>query len=119
VMNHDGSEAFRFSVMRADGFDTTDLDFLPNGDLLILERFFSPRRGVAMRLKRVKRAEIRPDAVITAEVLATLDNTHHVDNMEGLSVHRGPDGGTVLTIVSDDNFSIAQRTLLLQFRWVE
>jgi hypothetical protein len=119
VMNRDGSDAFRFSVMRADGFDTTALDFLPNGDLLILERHFSPRRGVAMRLKRVKQAEIRPEAMISAETLVTLDNTHHVDNMEGLSIHRGVDGGAVLTIISDDNFSIAQRTLLLQFRWVE
>ncbi len=118
VMNRDGSEAFRFSVARADGFDTTALDFLPNGDLLILERFFTPRRGVAMRLKRLPAAAIRPDAVLTAQILLTLDNSHHIDNMEGLSVHRGPDGGTWLTIVSDDNFSIAQRTLLLQFRWV-
>lgn len=118
VMNRDGSGAFRFSVMRADGFDTTALDFLPNGDLLILERFFSPRRGVAMRLKRVRLAEIQPDAVVTAETLLTLDNTHHIDNMEGLSVHKGLDGSTVLTLVSDDNFSIAQRTLLLQFRWL-
>jgi hypothetical protein len=118
VMNRDGGEPFRFSVMRADGFDTTALDFLPSGDLLILERFFSPRRGVAMRLKRVKRTHIRPDAVITADIIATFDNSHHVDNMEGLSIHRGPDGDTMLTLVSDDNFSIAQRTLLLQFRWV-
>jgi hypothetical protein len=118
VMNRDGSGVFRFSVARADGFDTTALDFLPNGDLVILERFFSPRRGVAMRLKRVKTADIRPEAVITAETLVTLDNSHHVDNMEGLSIHRAPDGGTVLTLLSDDNFSIVQRTLLLQFRWL-
>jgi hypothetical protein len=35
--------------------------------------------------------------------------------MEGLSVHRSPGGETVLTLVSDDNFSTVQRTLLLQF----
>ena len=39
--------------------------------------------------------------------------------MEGLSVHRSPDGETVLTLVSDDNFSPLQRTLLLQFTLVE
>ncbi len=118
VMGKDGGDPFRFSILRADGFDTTALDFLPNGDLVILERFFSPRKGVAMRLRRVKRADIRPEAAIAAETLLTLDNAHHIDNMEGLSIHRGPDGGTVLTLVSDDNFSVAQRTLLLQFRWV-
>ncbi|MGL4242979.1 MAG: esterase-like activity of phytase family protein, partial [Beijerinckiaceae bacterium] len=115
VMNRDGSEPFRFAIRRADGFDTTAHDFLPNGDLVILERFFTPRRGVAMRLKRVRTADIRPDAVLAAETLLTLDNAHHIDNMEALSIHRGPDGAKVFRIVSDDTFSIAQRSLLLQF----
>jgi hypothetical protein len=30
-----------------------------------------------------------------------------------------PEGATVLTMVSDDNFSLLQRTLLLQFTLVE
>ena len=39
--------------------------------------------------------------------------------MEGLSVHRNAGGEIVLTLVSDDNFSMIQRTLLLQFTWLE
>jgi hypothetical protein len=35
--------------------------------------------------------------------------------MEALGVHRTPQGETVLTLLSDDNFSALQRTLLLQF----
>ena len=35
--------------------------------------------------------------------------------MEGLSIHRGADGESILTLISDDNFSLLQRTLLLQF----
>jgi hypothetical protein len=35
--------------------------------------------------------------------------------MEGLSIHRSATGETVLTLISDDNFSVLQRTLLLQF----
>jgi hypothetical protein len=42
-----------------------------------------------------------------------------IDNMEGLSAHRSPEGETVLTLVSDDNFSLIQRTLLLQFTLTE
>ena len=38
--------------------------------------------------------------------------------MEGLSVHRAPDGALVLTLISDDNFSPLQRTVLLQFTLV-
>ena len=32
-----------------------------------------------------------------------------------MGVHRGKSGETVLTLISDDNFSDVQRTLLLQF----
>jgi hypothetical protein len=39
--------------------------------------------------------------------------------MEGLDAHIGADGATVLTMVSDDNFSMIQRTLLLQFTLIE
>jgi hypothetical protein len=35
--------------------------------------------------------------------------------MEALGVHRSRSGETVLTLMSDDNFSPIQRTLLLQF----
>jgi hypothetical protein len=36
--------------------------------------------------------------------------------MEGLAVHAGADGATIVTIISDDNFNrTLQRTLLLQF----
>ena len=38
-----------------------------------------------------------------------------VDNMEGIDAFVTGEGDTVLTMVSDDNFSMIQRTLLLQF----
>jgi len=41
-----------------------------------------------------------------------------IDNMEGLAVHRNAKGETILTLISDDNFSSFQRTLLLQFALV-
>jgi hypothetical protein len=40
--------------------------------------------------------------------------------MEGLAVHRGARGETVLSLISDNNFrTILQRTVLLQFTLVE
>ncbi len=118
VMQRDGSDAFRFRLKRSDGFDITALDFLPNGDLVVLERFFTPVRGVAMRLRRVKTAAIQPEALVDGEVLMVADKAYHVDNMEGLSIHSNAAGETIFTLISDDNFSVAQRTLLLQFRWI-
>ncbi len=117
VMNRDGSDAFRIRLVRSEGFDITELDFLPNGDMVVLERFFTPIGGVAMRLRRVRAGDIRPDALLDGETLLRAGRGFQIDNMEGLSIHTNATGETIFTLVSDDNFSIVQRTLLLQFRY--
>ncbi|MGV3635094.1 MAG: esterase-like activity of phytase family protein [Pseudorhodoplanes sp.] len=104
-----------FSVRLSDEFDIVDCAITPASDLLILERHFSWRRGVAMRLRRVPLSEIVPGAVLDGTTLISADMGFQIDNMEGLSVHRTANGETVLTLISDDNFSIIQRTILLQF----
>ena len=38
-----------------------------------------------------------------------------LDNFEGIAVHQLSDGTNRLTLISDDNFSPLQRTLILQF----
>jgi hypothetical protein len=43
------------------------------------------------------------------------DLAYQIDNMEGIAVHRNSAGDAVITLISDDNFSIIQRNLLLQF----
>jgi len=103
------------AVSRSDGFDITDLAFLPGGDLVLLERRYAPLLGAAFRLRRIARADIRPGALLEGRILLAADDAYTVDNMEGLAVHRGANGETVLTLISDDNFSPAQATLLLQF----
>jgi hypothetical protein len=108
-----------FTVRRIADFDISDAALLPGGDLLLLERKFSWTGGLWIRLRRVAMAEIRPDALIEGSALIEVDLGYEIDNMEGLSVHRGAGGETVLTLISDDNFSIIQRTLLLQFTLAE
>lgn len=108
-----------FTVRRTKDFDVTDAVMLPDGDLIILERFYSPSRGVAMRIRRVPQSAIRPGAVIDGPVLIEADLGYQIDNMEGIAAHQAASGETVLTIVSDDNFSPIQRTLLLQFALVD
>ena len=110
-----GSAWSEFSVKRIGDFDVTDCAVTPKGDLLVLERSFSRFRGVAMRIRRVALAGIQPGATIDGPVLIEADMGYQIDNMEGLSVHRAADGALVLTLISDDNFSMIQRTLLLQF----
>ena len=72
-----------------------------------------------MRLRRVAMSEVVPGAVLEGAILISADMGFQIDNMEGMSVHRSPSGETVLTLVSDDNFSRIQRTLLLQFTLAE
>jgi hypothetical protein len=37
------------------------------------------------------------------------------ENFEGIAVRRAPDGGVLLYLLSDDNFTPLLRSLLLQF----
>jgi hypothetical protein len=101
-----------FEIVRSKGFDVTDLAFLPQGDMLILERHYSLLRGVAMRLRRIRLMDVRPQARLEGEVLFEADSRYTIDNMEGLSVHTDEKGRTILTLISDDNFSILQSTLV-------
>ena len=106
-----------FSVRRRDNFDISDSAMLPSGDVLLLERRFSWWTGIAMRLRRVAIADIAPGALVDGPDLLFADSRYQIDNMEGLSIHNDA-GGIVLTLISDDNFSLLQRTVLLQFRLV-
>jgi hypothetical protein len=100
-----------------DGFDITDAAALPSGGLLVLERRFRWTEGVKFRLRLVPAQDIAPEAVLTGETLIEADMAYEIDNMEGVSVHQGPRGETLVTLISDDNFNrLLQRTLLLQFK---
>ncbi|WP_336810877.1 esterase-like activity of phytase family protein [Bosea sp. MMO-172] len=109
-----GPQPGLFKLARHDGYDITDLAFLPSGDMLVLERWYKPLRGVGMRIRRIAGRDIRPGALVDGPRLIEADLGFEIDNMEGLSVHQ-EEGRTVLTLISDDNFSFLQRTVLLEF----
>jgi len=113
-----GPQPGTFTLKRSDDFDVSDAALLPKGDLLVLERKYSPLSGVAIRIRRIALANIAPGALVDGAVIFSADLGYHVDNMEGLAVHRDSHGEIVLTMISDDNFSPLQRTLLLQFMLV-
>jgi hypothetical protein len=106
----------RLSLIDHGGFDITDAASLPDGTLFLLERRFRWTEGVKMRLRRIAADAVRPGATLDGEILLEADLSRQIDNMEGLAVHRDADGGTVLTVISDNNFNtFLQRNLLLQF----
>jgi hypothetical protein len=86
---------------------------------LLLERKFSWTSGLSIRIRRIALGDIMPNALVDGAILFEADLGYEIDNMEGLSVHRSAGGEIVLTLISDDNFSMIQRTLLLQFTLAE
>jgi hypothetical protein len=114
-----GKTPGQFTVRRTDNFDVSDAVLLRSGDLLLLERKFSLLGGIGIRIRRIALASVAPGAVIDGPAIFNADLGNEIDNMEGIDAHVTPDGETVLTMVSDDNFSMIQRNLLLQFTLVE
>jgi hypothetical protein len=108
-----------FGVRRTGNFDISDAVLLPSGDLLLLERKFSLLGGVGVRIRRVTLASIAPGAVVDGPAIFNADLGNEIDNMEGIDAHATEQGDMVLTLISDDNFSMIQRNLLLQFTLVE
>lgn len=106
-------------MRRTEKYDISDAVLLPSGELLILERKFSWFTGVNIRIRSIPLKGIAPGALVDGPVLFLADLGHEIDNMEGIDAHVTADGETVLTLISDDNFSMLQRTLLLQFTLAE
>jgi hypothetical protein len=97
-------------------YELTDVRELANHDILTLERRFSRMGGVGFEMRRIAAKDVVPGAVLDGEVVADAGMTYVIDNMEGLSVNRGPNGETLIYIISDDNFNHPlQQTMLMMF----
>jgi hypothetical protein len=94
----------------------TDAAALPDGDLLVLERRYGLLTPLGVRLVRVPEARVRPGGRLYGEAVAEWGAPLSIDNMEGLAIARRPDGAILLWLISDDNRSHVQRTLLMLFR---
>jgi hypothetical protein len=82
---------------------------LPAGDMAYLLRAYDPLRGSRIIL----RIEGPTGEVDRLELSRPLT----VDNFEGMDAVPGEGGSIRFYLVSDDNFSSSQRTLLLAFDW--
>jgi hypothetical protein len=114
-----GSTPGMFMVKRSDSYDISDAVLLPQGDLLLLERKYSVQDGASMRIRRVPLERIKPGALLDGTTLVEADKNFQIDNMEAIGLHQASSGETILTLMSDDNFSSAQRTIMLQFALME
>lgn len=104
------------SVVPHDPFSVTSAANAPDGGIFLLERRYSLIGGVGMELRHVPASELHEGARLEGDVVANLSFIDaNIDNMEGIAIRRGPKGETLLYMISDNNFSARQRTLLLMF----
>ncbi|KKL74230.1 hypothetical protein LCGC14_2066980 [marine sediment metagenome] len=100
-----------FSIPRRGEHLAVGADFGPDGKFYLLERHFTGIFGFSTRIRRFT---LGPDGFTDEEVLLKTWTGRH-DNLEGISAWRGPNGEVRLTLVSDDNFHLLQRTELVDY----
>jgi hypothetical protein len=104
-----------FAYVRKPGLRVTDAALLPGGDLLVLEHRYSAASGSVVRLVRVARDAIAPRSRVEGREISLLEPPLTTENFEAMATRRGKGRETLIYLLSDDNFSVLQRTLLLLF----
>ncbi len=87
----------------------------PAGDLVVLHHNFNPFTFRSKVIATVLARPAKPQAPAQPKAQLKLANPLTVDNLEGVAAVASPNGGLRLYLISDDNFSSAERTLLLAF----
>ncbi len=106
----------RYSYRMRLGYSLTALDRGPDGGYFAVERFYAPIIGARARIVFWPEDSFdEPGEIDGAQELALLAPPLQLDNFEAISAVRRADGGVRLYIVSDDNMSDRQRTLLYAF----
>ncbi|MEL7447430.1 MAG: esterase-like activity of phytase family protein [Pseudomonadota bacterium] len=113
------STAFRITTPRK--FAPVDATLLPDGDVLILLRRVEYAFPVNFytKIMRADPSQIEEGGEWTGEVVMELSDPALFDNFEGIEFvpdEAGSDSGSVY-LISDDNVSAFQRTLMLRFAW--
>jgi len=112
------SRASLLHYRRVPGYRVSDATILPDGRLLILNRRFQWLEGFSLVVTIAEVPGAEAGAIIEHREIARLQPPLTIDNMEGVNV-TVENGRTIVWLVSDDNFSPLQRTLLLKFALVE
>lgn len=99
------------SLPRRDRFLPTGADIGPDGRFYLLERQFEILQGFATRIRRFDLTETG----LTNEVTLLTSGFGAYGNTESISVWKAPDGSLRVTLLTDDNFNLIQRTQFHEF----
>lgn len=114
-----GAAITRFRFVPPEGFRPTDMAQLPDGRVLVLLRRLDlalPPR-LTSRLVVADPTAIRENGEWAWQPVAEIAAPLPAENYEGLAVEPRADGTLRLWLISDDNSSVIQRTLLLALDW--
>ncbi len=109
-----GVRFFRFGYAPPKGYKITDATLLPDGRILTLNRRVALPEGFTAIVSILDPAKIVEGAKVSATPIAVLRPPLLVDNLEGITTTQ-EQGRTVIWMISDNNFNIFQRTLLMKF----
>ena len=88
-----------------------------------LERRVGLLGGWGNRIVHIDAASLKAGAadggILEGREIARLNPPVNVDNFEGIDVRRAADGRLMVYILSDNNFLVLQRTLMMMFEWPE
>jgi hypothetical protein len=102
-------------------FLPVDATRLPNGGILVLERRVGMLGGWGSRIVHIDAKALAAGTVaggtLAGREIARLDPPLLTENFEGIDVRPAKDGGVFIHIISDDNFFVLQRTVMMMFEW--
>ena len=110
-----GGQPLRFRYLPPAGFDPSDATQLPDGRVLVLNRWWGLPIRFRSALVVFDPARIRPGALVRGREIARLAPPLRTENYEGVAT-TVEGGRTMLWLVSDDDTGLWQHTLLLKFR---
>ena len=98
-----------------ENFSLTELAAAPDGSVFSLFRSYLPILGARAQIWRYTLIEEDGKTRAEGEKLAALQTPFPVDNYEGMTLVPSPDGSLRLFVISDDNYRVEQKTILLIF----
>jgi hypothetical protein len=103
-----------FGYRSSEGYVPTAAALLPNCRIAVVERRFF-LLSFYWRIALLSPDDIRPGATVSGLTAAHFRYPAVTDNFEAIAARRNKTGETLLYLMSDDNFSSLQQTLLLVF----
>lgn len=107
-----------FQFRPPSGYRVTDAVQLSDGRLMILNRSVGFPGGFAVKISLVEPSQIAKNTIVSGHVITSIGAPLLIDNLEGIAVTHD-NGHENIWLISDDNFHIFQRTLLMKFRLSE